>query len=60
MYCCYLLGYKTVLFLLFSIIIPFDNLKDIDKIEEQLRNKVQFYPVKEIKQVLAVAFPGLV
>lgn len=31
------------------IIIPYDNLKDIEKIDEQLRNKVQFYPVKEIK-----------
>ena len=43
----------------FSIIIPFGNIKDLEKIEPELKKKVQFYPVKEIKDVLSVAFPTL-
>lgn len=44
---------------LYSIIIPYDNLKDLEKIDENLKKDVEFYPVKDIKQVLAVAFPGI-
>lgn len=42
------------------IIIPYANLKDLEKIDSELRKNVQFYPVREIKEVLAVAFPGIV
>lgn len=59
MYCCYLLRHQTVNIYLFSIIIPYDNLKDLEKIDEKLKKDVEFYPVKDIKQVLAVAFPGV-
>ncbi len=43
----------------FSIIVPFGNIKDLEKIEPELRKKAQFYPVKEMKEVLGVAFPTL-
>lgn len=51
--------HKTVLWLLFSIIIPMANLKDLDKIEGELRKKVEFYPVGNISDVLNIAFPGV-
>jgi len=51
--------YKAVSVGLYSIIIPYDNLKDLEKIDENLKKDVEFYPVKDIKQVLAVAFPGI-
>lgn len=41
------------------IIIPYDNFKDLDKIDADLRKNVEFYPVKDLKQVLAVSFPGI-
>ena len=44
---------------LYSIIIPYDNFKDLDKIDADLRKNVEFYPVKDLKQVLAVSFPGI-
>jgi hypothetical protein len=34
-------------------------MKDLEKIEPELKKKAQFYPVKEIKEVLTVAFPTL-
>ena len=58
MYCSYLLRHKTVFLLLFSIVIPYDNEKDLDKIDPELRKKVNFYPVKDIKEVLTLAFPN--
>lgn len=60
MHCCHLRRHETVNFTLFSIIIPYANLKDLEKIDSELRKNVQFYPVREIKEVLAVAFPGIV
>jgi hypothetical protein len=39
--------------------VPFGNIKDLEKIEPELRKKAQFYPVKEMKEVLGVAFPTL-
>ena len=60
MHCCHLLGHEAVHIYLFSIIIPEANLKDLQKIDESLRKRATFYPVKEIKEALAVAFPGLV
>jgi ATP-dependent Lon protease len=35
------------------------NLKDLDKIDMELRKKVQFYPVSRISEVLNIAFPGV-
>lgn len=35
------------------------NLKDLDKIEADLRKKVEFYPVGNISDVLNIAFPGV-
>lgn len=36
------------------------NLKDLEKIDSELRKKVQFYPVSRISEVLSIAFPGLI
>lgn len=49
MHCCDLRRHKEVNVDLFSIIIPYGNLKDLEKIEPELRKKVEFYPVKDIK-----------
>jgi len=59
MHCSHIRRHKTVNISLFSIIIPYDNLKDLDKIDADLRKNVEFYPVKDLKQVLAVSFPGI-
>lgn len=60
MHCCHLLRHETVPFLSFiSIIIPAANLKDLEKIPSELKKDVQFYPVKEIKEVLEIALPGV-
>lgn len=58
-HCSHLQGHSAVILSLFSIIIPAANLKDLDKIETELRKKVQFYPVNSIGDVLNIAFPGV-
>lgn len=35
------------------------NLKDLDKIDTELRKKVQFYPVSRLGEVLNISFPGI-
>jgi len=37
------------------IIIPFDNVKDLDEIPKEQRQKIQFFPVKHVREVLALA-----
>lgn len=59
MHCGDLRGNWAVIIDWFSIIVPFGNIKDLEKIEPELRKKAQFYPVKEMKEVLGVAFPTL-
>jgi predicted ATP-dependent protease len=60
MHCSHLLRNEAVIIFLFSIIIPYANIKDLEKIDESLRKRAQFYPVRDIKEALAVAFPGLI
>lgn len=39
-----------------KVIIPFDNISDLDEIDNVVKENVEFYPVKNYKQVLTVAF----
>eukprot|EP00919_Chromeraceae_sp_WS-2016_P011787 GHVR01027509.1.p1 GENE.GHVR01027509.1~~GHVR01027509.1.p1 ORF type:complete len:195 (-),score=10.08 GHVR01027509.1:169-753(-) len=41
------------------IIIPYANREDLDKIDPNLRKKVTFHLVKEIRDVLSIAFPTI-
>ena len=41
---------------IYKIIIPKDNVKDIEDIPENIREKLTFYPVKTAKEVFKVAF----
>ena len=34
-------------------------MKDLDKIDPELRKRAQFYPVKKISDVFAISFPGV-
>lgn len=42
-------AWNSKLLIYFSIIIPNGNLKDIQKIPEELRKNVNFYPVKNLQ-----------
>jgi ATP-dependent Lon protease len=55
----HLRGRQTVILRLFSIIVPEANLKDLERIDQELRKQAVFYGVREIKEVLAIAFPTL-
>lgn len=39
-----------------KVIIPYDNMSDLDEIDPVVREKVDFYPVKTYEQVLDIAF----
>lgn len=39
-----------------KVIIPFDNISDLDEIDNVVKENVEFYPAKNYKQVLSVAF----
>lgn len=40
-----------------EIIIPKGNVKDLEKLDEEVKGEVLFHPVKDILEVLAIAFP---
>ncbi|MDP8206306.1 MAG: endopeptidase La [Candidatus Electryonea clarkiae] len=37
------------------VIIPWDNQKDLEKVPEEVRSKIEFYPVKRMDEVLKIA-----
>lgn len=37
------------------VVIPFENVKDLDEIPKEQRDKIQFFPVKHISEVLTLA-----
>ena len=41
--------HKTVFFLIFSIILPEANFKDLDKLDEDIKKQAVFYGIKEVK-----------
>jgi ATP-dependent Lon protease len=41
-----------------KVIIPFENLKDLEEIPEEQRKQIQFIPVKHVSEVLALALLG--
>lgn len=42
-----------------SIVVPFGNKKDLEKIPDEMKKGVNFYPVKTLQEVLAIAFPTI-
>ena len=38
-----------------KVIIPYENLKDLEEIPEEQRKQIQFVPVKHVSEVLALA-----
>lgn len=42
-----------------KVIIPWQNKKDLMEIPEDIRNKMHFYPVKDMDEVVALAIPEL-
>lgn len=42
-----------------KVIIPYDNIKDIEEIPKEQRAKIKFIPVKHISEVLEIALLGL-
>jgi ATP-dependent Lon protease len=41
-----------------KVIIPFENIKDLEEIPKEQREKLKFVPVKHISEVLAIALMG--
>ena len=41
-----------------EIIIPGDNVRDLEKLDAEVKGDVVFHPVKTILDVIAIAFPG--
>ena len=41
-----------------KVIIPYDNIKDIEEIPKEQRSKIKFVPVKHISEVLEIALLG--
>lgn len=41
-----------------KIIIPFDNIKDLDEIPKEQRQKIKFIPVRHISEVMEIALVG--
>ncbi len=41
-----------------KVIIPFENIKDLEEIPKEQRDKIKFVPVKHISEVLAIALIG--
>jgi len=41
-----------------KVIIPFENIKDLEEIPKEQREKIKFVPVKHISEVLAIALMG--
>lgn len=41
-----------------EIIIPARNKTDLDKLSEEVKGSVIFYPVKDISEVISLAFPS--
>lgn len=41
-----------------KIIIPFENIKDLEEIPEDQRKQIQFVPVKHVSEVLELALLG--
>lgn len=37
---------------IYKVIIPFENLKDLEEIPEEQRNQIEFIPVRHISEVL--------
>jgi ATP-dependent Lon protease len=40
------------------VIIPYENIKDLEEIPEEQRKQIQFVPVKHVSEVLALALLG--
>lgn len=38
-----------------TVIIPFDNIKDLDEVDPAVKDKLQFIPVKNLEEVLKIA-----
>ena len=38
-----------------KVIIPYDNLSDVENIDEEVKNAIEFIPVKHISEVLSYA-----
>ena len=38
-----------------TIIIPYDNIKDLEEVDDVVKEKVEFKPVKHITEVLEIA-----
>jgi ATP-dependent Lon protease len=41
-----------------KVIIPFENIKDLEEIPEEQRKQIQFVPVKHVSEVLELALLG--
>jgi ATP-dependent Lon protease len=41
-----------------KIIIPFENIKDLEEVPEDQRKQIQFVPVKHVSEVLELALVG--
>jgi ATP-dependent Lon protease len=41
-----------------KVIIPYENIKDLEEIPEEQRKQIQFVPVKHVSEVLALALLG--
>ena len=41
-----------------KVIIPFENIKDLEEVPEEQRSKIQFIPVKHVSEVLELALRG--
>ena len=41
-----------------KVIIPYENIKDLEEIPEEQRKQIQFVPVKHVSEVLALALVG--
>jgi ATP-dependent Lon protease len=40
------------------VIIPYENIKDLEEVPEEQRKQIQFVPVKHVSEVLALALLG--
>ena len=41
-----------------EIIIPFSNIRDLEKLDDEVKGEVVFHPVKDIQEVINIAFPS--
>jgi ATP-dependent Lon protease len=41
-----------------KVIIPFENIKDLEEVPEEQRKQIQFIPVKHVSEVLELALLG--